>query len=415
VGNETRKRCYFLCSSHSYRHIHLHTLLSLIYIHALPLQPSPNTLSPSLSLHFVKNMNSDTQQGTPSYWCYSCTRFVHLSSEATIACPHCQSGFVEEIRADASPRHRLSPFPDDHLSLRRQGFRRRRRDAAGNRSPFNPVIVLRGPGDDSAAEHEGASTFELFYDDGDGTGLRPLPPTMSEFLLGSGFDRLLEQFAQIEMNGFGRPENPPASKAAIESMPTVEIGETQVETDAHCAVCKEAFELHAEARELPCKHIYHSDCILPWLSMRNSCPVCRHELPSDLETRAPSQIDEEAIGLTIWRLPGGGFAVGRFSGGRRAGENHFPVVYTEMDGGLNTNGAPRRISRSVRSNRVRESRGFVRVVRNFFSFFGRIGSRNSSSSLSSSEHASVSRSRSHVSSVFSRSSRRHSRTFVLDD
>ncbi|WVZ03876.1 hypothetical protein V8G54_024682 [Vigna mungo] len=339
-------------------------------------------------------MNSDTQHGTPSYWCYSCTRFVHLSSQATIACPHCQSGFVEEIRP---------------------GFRRRRRDAAGNRSPFNPVIVLRGSGDDSTAEHEGASTFELFYDDGDGTGLRPLPPTMSEFLLGSGFDRLLEQFAQIEMNGFGRPENPPASKAAIESMPTVEIGEAQVETEAHCAVCKEAFELHAEARELPCKHIYHSDCILPWLSMRNSCPVCRHELPSDLETRAPSQIDEEAIGLTIWRLPGGGFAVGRFSGGRRAGENHFPVVYTEMDGGLNTNGAPRRISRSVRSSRVRESRGFGRVVRNFFSFFGRIGSRNSSSSLSSSEHGSVSRSRSRVSSVFSRSSRRHSRTFVLDD
>ncbi|KAG4994179.1 hypothetical protein JHK86_031006 [Glycine max] len=361
-------------------------------------------------------MNLETQPGTASYWCYSCSRFVHLSVQSTIACPHCQSGFVEEIRAgagaEASPRHRLSPFPDDPLLLRRQGFRRRRREASGNRSPFNPVIVLRGPGDDSAAaDHDGVSTFELFYDDGDGTGLRPLPPTMSELLLGSGFDRLLEQFAQIEMNGFGRPENPPASKAAIESMPTVEIGETHVETEAHCAVCKEAFELHAEARELPCKHIYHSDCILPWLSMRNSCPVCRHELPSDLETRVPSQIDEETIGLTIWRLPGGGFAVGRFSGGRRTGESHFPVVYTEMDGGLNTNGgAPRRISRSVRSNRVRESRGFGRVISNFFSFFGRIGSRNSSSG-----HGSVSRSRSHVSSIFNRSSRRHSRTWVMDD
>nr|KYP68217.1 RING finger protein 126 family [Cajanus cajan] len=316
-------------------------------------------------------MNSETQHGTASYWCYSCTRFVHLSAHPTVACPHCQTGFVEEIRppADASPRHRLSPFPDhDPLSLRRQGFRRRRRDAA-NRSPFNPVIVLRGPADDADQDAAAASSFELFYDDGDGSGLRPLPPTMSEFLLGSGFDRLLEQFAQIEMNGFGRPENPPASKAAIESMPTVEIGEALVQTDAHCAVCKEAFELHAEARELPCKHIYHSDCILPWLSMRNSCPVCRHEL---------------------------------------GGDNHFPVVYTEMDGGMNANGAPRRISRSVRSNRVRESRGFGRVIRNFFSFFGRIGSRNSS------EHGSVSRSRSQVSSLFNRSSRSHSRTWVLD-
>jgi len=124
----------------------------------------------------------NAQHRTASYWCYNCTRFVHLLSQAAIACPHCQSGFVEEIRAgaDASPRHRLSPFPDDHLSLRRQGLRRRRRDAAGNRSPFNPVIVLRGPGDDSAAEHDGSSTFELFYDDGTAlASARSRPPCPS--------------------------------------------------------------------------------------------------------------------------------------------------------------------------------------------------------------------------------------------
>jgi E3 ubiquitin-protein ligase RNF115/126 len=361
-------------------------------------------------------MNSETQPETASYWCYSCTRFVNLSDHTNIVCPHCDNGFVEEIQAGDSPHHRLSPFPDETVSSRRQGFRRRRREA-GSRSPFNPVIVLRGNGEDGN-DQDGGSAFELFYDDGDGSGLRPLPPTVSEFLLGSGFDRLLEQFSQIEMNGFGRPENPPASKAAIESMPTVEICEAQVSSDMHCAVCKEAFELGVEARELPCKHIYHSDCILPWLTVRNSCPVCRHELPSDLnnpmETRVSGQIDEEAIGLTIWRLPGGGFAVGRFSGGRSAGESHFPVVYTEMDGGLNANGAPRRVSRTVRSHRVTESRGIGRVFRNFFSFFGRNGSSRSNSN---SENVSVSRSRSLVNSIFNRNWRgsRRRRTLELED
>ena len=144
---------------------------------------------------------------------------------------------------------------------------RRSRRNPGNRSPFNPVIVLRG-GVASTSDSEPAvadadaigveridnangngNGFELYYDDGAGSGLRPLPPTMSDFLMGSGFDRLLDQLTQIEVTGFGRPENPPASKAAIESLPTIEIVETHVWAESHCAVCKEQFELGSERSE----------------------------------------------------------------------------------------------------------------------------------------------------------------------
>jgi hypothetical protein len=277
------------------------------------------------------------------------------------------------------------------------------------------------PADDAAAA---TSSFELFYDDGAGSGPRPLPGSMSDFLMGSGFERLLDQLAQIEAGGplgAARPyDNPPASKAAVESMPTVLVAARHVGADSHdCAVCKDAFQLGAQAREMPCGHVYHQDCILPWLALRNSCPVCRHELPTEL---APTESDqgsntgaeagseeETTVGLTIWRLPGGGFAVGRFAGGgRRAGDRDLPVVYTEVDGGFNNGtAAPRRISWSSRGNHSSSQRGpFIRRV--FHSMFACFGHAHSTSARASS-------SRSEWSSVFTRGLRSRSTSWTSQD
>ncbi|GAV76561.1 DUF1117 domain-containing protein/zf-RING_2 domain-containing protein/zf-RING_3 domain-containing protein, partial [Cephalotus follicularis] len=340
----------------------------------------------------------DAMGSSSSFWCYRCNRFIRARSRAqdAVQCPDCGGGFVEQF---GSPTR--SPLDSPR-------FRQNRRNA-GDRSPFNPVIVLRGPPEGDGTETE-RSNFELYYDDGSGSGLRPLPSGMSEFLMGSGFDRLLDQLTQLEINGVARFEHLPASKAAIESMPVVKILNCHVSTESHCAVCKEQFELDTEAREMPCKHIYHSDCILPWLAMRNSCPVCRHELPTDVRgvasaRNSPEIRDEEAVGLTIWRLPGGGFAVGRFTGGRRAAERELPVVFTEMDGGFNAGGgAPRRISWTPSGRRSRESGGLglSRVFRSVFSFFGRIRRPRSDSRITR---------RSMSTNVFDRSSRRQSQAW----
>merc|ERR1712228_905925 len=48
-----------------------------------------------------------------------------------------------------------------------------------------------------------------------------------------------------------------------------------------CAVCKDKFKRKELLIELPCHHRFHKDCILPWLNIRNSCPTCRHRLPTD--------------------------------------------------------------------------------------------------------------------------------------
>ncbi|XWS71664.1 hypothetical protein CRYUN_Cryun03dG0157800 [Craigia yunnanensis] len=342
---------------------------------------------------------------TSSYWCYSCTRLVRVlaldnGTNDAVACPYCDGGFIEEIESLDNHNRR---FPVMYMitsndnnrqnsnRTRNLVFRRNRRSSV-DRSNINPIIVIRGTsGDENTTNRNNNGSFESFYYDGSGSGLRAIPTSMSESLMGLGFDRLLEQLSQIEITGLGQPENPPASKSAIESMPTIQIATTHVCSETYCAVCKEPFELGAEAREMPCKHIYHQDCIIPWLSLRNSCPVCRHEMPSD---RSESNIDvSETVGLSIWRLPGGVFAVGRFRG-----EREVPVVYTEMDGGFGESGTgsghgtPRRVSWvGVR----RRENGFRRVVRNVTSFLRGLRSQ---SHRGSEESGGLTRSRSRSSS-----------------
>ncbi|GMH04260.1 hypothetical protein Nepgr_006099 [Nepenthes gracilis] len=369
-----------------------------------------------------------------SYWCYRCNRFVRVGNRESVVCPDCNGGFVEEIDSPSQDslsvsRRRRVPAAAMYMigdSDQNPGpsLRRSRRNG-GDRSPFNPVIVLRGPSEGGGRGGDGSERggYELYHDDGGGSGLRPLPASVSDFLLGSGFDRLLDQLSQIEINGIGRTEHPPASKAAIESMPTIEIVEAYIKMETHCAVCKEPFEMGSEAREMPCKHIYHSDCILPWLSLRNSCPVCRHELPPDNHAssessreQAVAENEEETVGLTIWRLPRGGFAVGRFSGGRRAAERELPVVYTEMDGGFNSQGSgvPRRVSWGSRSGRSRQNGGFRQALRNLFACFGGRSNRSSDSTSSSSDSR-INQTSSSSPSIFSAVSRRRRRAFDVND
>lgn len=305
---------------------------------------------------------------TTSYWCYQCNRFFLISNEDPITCPDCDGGFIEQI--DNVPHAARALHADSRL-VRGNGFSttlRRSRMNGGDRSPFNPLIVLASPSGGSTNVEQSGRGFELYYDDGGGLGLRPLPARLSEFLLGPGFDRLIEQLSEMEIQNIGRHDQPPASKAAVEAMPMVEIDDTHIQNELFCAVCKEQFELGTKVLNMPCNHLYHSNCLLPWLRLRNSCPVCRHELPAAVGEEgdgSSNSLDETPVGLTIWRLPGGGFAVGRFSGGEN---REFPGVYTEMDGGFSGGGlVPRRVSWGSGG---RERGGYVRrVLGNMFGCF----------------------------------------------
>ncbi|KAL0408699.1 UNVERIFIED_CONTAM: E3 ubiquitin-protein ligase MP [Sesamum radiatum] len=87
----------------------------------------------------------------------------------------------------------------------------------------------------------------------------------------------------------------PASKASIDAMPSVEIvnGEND---DEQCVVCLEEWEAGNMAKEMPCKHKFHGDCIEKWLKIRGSCPVCRYEMPADEDDDAGKRTSGENDG-----------------------------------------------------------------------------------------------------------------------
>ncbi|KAI3907032.1 hypothetical protein MKW92_008612 [Papaver armeniacum] len=199
-----------------------------------------------------------------SYWCYNCGKFVR---EFVGVCLECESEFIEEIEAPSLSTHTESMNINTNYSFRLRKHK-------NNPRSFNTAIIIRGG--DGVNGGERGSDYELYYDEGSGL-LLPCSPAVQDSLRDVGY--VLTRLAQTQTDGPCQR----ASKAVVESVPVIEISDCHVSNELHCAVCNEVFELGSEAREMPCKHIYHTDCILSWLSLKNSCPVCRHELPTDMD------------------------------------------------------------------------------------------------------------------------------------
>ena len=42
-----------------------------------------------------------------------------------------------------------------------------------------------------------------------------------------------------------------------------------------CAICLEDFKLEEEVMLTPCSHMFHENCIVPWVKSHAQCPICR--------------------------------------------------------------------------------------------------------------------------------------------
>lgn len=177
----------------------------------------------------------------------------------------------EEAEAEEENRSdREDESEEDMRRRRRETLRLRIRDIATRaRSGRNRILdwaeILMGLEDNS---------IELGFDVPESDRYVGNP---EDYVDAAGYEALLQTFAESDSSG--RRGAPPASKAAVAELPTVEI--MSADEALVCAICKDMVSAGEMSKKLPCGHGYHGDCIVPWLSTRNSCPVCRFELPTD--------------------------------------------------------------------------------------------------------------------------------------
>jgi len=251
---------------------------------------------------------------------------------ADFTCPTCNSGFIEELGQDAAPPvpppegpfQQADDEPFDQLGQvlgpletllpgllgrgvgpvgglaprpmgPRAGLRPRIRIARGGSRPqhlgmdqaaletaLQDFIVNLAGMEFGAGAHPGlqggapgGAQFH-FVNPGGGGGLGvQLHGNPGDYAWGrGGLDAIITQLLN-HMDGTGPP---PMAKENIADIPTVEISSEMREKNTSCSVCWEDFSDGEAVKQLECEHCFHSGCIVPWLELHGTCPVCRKEL-----------------------------------------------------------------------------------------------------------------------------------------
>ncbi|XP_076893860.1 uncharacterized protein LOC143545985 [Bidens hawaiensis] len=101
---------------------------------------------------------------------------------------------------------------------------------------------------------------------------------------------ILEDYADVETHGSTQLAAPAAAAWVVKSLERVVVDDPGLV----CVICKDDMRAGGVVNRLPCGHVYHGSCIVPWLSARNTCPLCRYELPIDGKDRN-SEVQVEGV------------------------------------------------------------------------------------------------------------------------
>jgi len=99
-----------------------------------------------------------------------------------------------------------------------------------------------------------------------------------EFMNPDMMNQVIEEFLRNDPNRHGPP---PASEDAISKLNEFKFDPCDSTRSCKtCSVCQDDYIKDDTVLEMPCKHEFHKDCVVSWLKLHNTCPVCRDSVES---------------------------------------------------------------------------------------------------------------------------------------
>lgn len=239
----------------------------------------------------------DRPQPSQRFYCHLCSAEVHIVN-SDYTCPICSGGFIEELPASSEQSSEDVEMAEsngiDNLDMIRNELATLLMARRGGQ-PLDPEPVEdEQPGNGGGRgrrriRHRRMQNIDRF----DNILLEILQTlsgsnestfgNASMFFMGNpgdyawgreGIDTIVTQL----LNQMDTTGPPPLPKDKIDEIPNVEITQEQVDHKLQCSVCWEDFKLNESVRKLPCLHVYHQNCIVPWLELHGTCPICRKSL-----------------------------------------------------------------------------------------------------------------------------------------
>lgn len=118
-------------------------------------------------------------------------------------------------------------------------------------------------------------------------GLFNMVGNPGDYVFGQGgLDDVITQMMELQ----SRQNGPVAlSEEAINELPQHTLTSEELDAKTECSVCKDEFERQDTCTQLKCKHIFHEDCIKPWLKTSATCPTCRFSLVPEEDAQQEQQ------------------------------------------------------------------------------------------------------------------------------